>query len=104
VENNSSPVPVQDAFFGVYMNELKLLSPLFYDLIERANKIEALTPELMDEFYAKIGSHESFLPELIAVIGPATFELLVRYYGGESFKIPKADDIIKFVRNPNEGL
>lgn len=80
------------------MKEPKILPPLFMEMIDRVDKVEALTPEIMARFYAIIDEHETFLPELIAAIGPATFELLVKYYGGRKFRLPKADEIIKMVK------
>jgi len=74
---------------------------VFGELIERANKIEQLTDVVMAEYYAAINNDESLIPEVVSILGPNTFELLVKYFGGHTIRIPKSEDILATVRRNN---
>ena len=76
------------------MPEPSLLPPIFRELIDAADNLEKLTPEVWDSFYGAIGEDESLIPELVCVLGPHTFEVLIQYFGGQTLKLPKAGDIV----------
>lgn len=83
------------------MDDITILPVVFDELIERANKIEQLTDAVMADYYAAINGDESLIPEVISILGPNTFELLVKYFGGHTIQIPKSDDILATVRRNN---
>jgi len=83
------------------MDDSNLLPMVFGELIERANKIEQLTDVVMAEYYAAINNDESLIPEVVSILGPNTFELLVKYFGGHTIRIPKSEDILATVRRNN---
>jgi hypothetical protein len=76
------------------MNEPSILPPIFKELIDIADNLDKLTPEVLDGYYAAVGEDESLIPELISVLGPHTFETLIRYFGGHTIKLPKVGDIV----------
>lgn len=80
------------------MSDTDLLSPIFQELIGKAEKIGTLTPEVVEEFCALIGDDPSFTPELVNIVGPATFLYLVQFFGGQTFTIPEIDGIVERVR------
>jgi len=77
------------------MPEPSLLPPIFRELIDAADNLEKLTPEAWESFYSAIGEDENLLPELVCVLGPNTFETLIRYFGGQTLKLPKPGDILR---------
>lgn len=84
-----------------------LLSPIFQELITKAEKIPTLTPEVIEEFCTLIGGDTNFTPELVTIIGPVTFLYLVQFFGGQQFTIPEIDDIlerVKFARSQDAEL
>jgi len=97
-------LPVWGASF---MAEADLLSPIFLELITKAEKIPTITPKVVEEFCALIGGDTDFTPELVNIIGPATFLYLVQFFGGQKFTIPEIDDIlerVKFARSQDAEL
>lgn len=83
------------------MENSSILPVVFTELIERVNKIEQLNCSVMSEYYASINSEESLVPELVSLLGPDSFELLVKYLGGYTIRIPKTEDILATVRRNN---
>lgn len=68
---------------------------LFNTLIGQALKLESITPEVLDAYFANISEDESFVPELVSMVGPPTFLLLIEHFGGCSIPIPKIQDVIR---------
>lgn len=71
---------------------------ILYDLLDRAEKLDDLTPETMWEYLGLLNEDESFLPEVVAIVGPVTFTMMVQHIGGQSVKLPKPEDIIRKVK------
>lgn len=71
---------------------------ILYDLLNRAEKLDDLAPDTVWEYLELLNEDESFLPEVVAIVGPATFTLLVQHMGGQSVRVPKPEDIIRKVK------
>ncbi len=80
------------------MQENNLIPEIFYSLMDQADKLDQLDESVLSRYYELLNDATSFIPELVAVIGPDAFELLVKNYGGRTITIPSADNIISFVR------
>jgi len=80
------------------MNDTTLIPDIFLTLMAQADKIEELDEETMSQYYELLNDAPSFMPELVAIVGPEVFEILVKNYGGRSMQIPTADQIISLVR------
>jgi hypothetical protein len=80
------------------MQENNLIPEIFYSLMDQADKLEQLDESVLSRYYELLNDVTSFVPELVAVIGPDAFELLVKNYGGRTITIPSADNIISYVR------
>ena len=76
---------------------------VLYGLLEQVDTLENLTPEVTWQFVFSLNDDESFLPELVAAIGPDNFLLLVKHLGGQSIRIPKPDDILRRVKKMGDG-
>jgi hypothetical protein len=84
------------------MNDLDIVPAILQDLVDRANSVEQVTPEVLEEYFTLLDNDESFVPELIAMVGRDTFGVFVRCFGGQSLRIPRAEDILGAVRRSHE--
>ena len=91
---------VQTASFLLWglMAENNLVPDIFYSLMDQAEKLDKLDEPMLSKYYELLNDATNFLPELVAIIGPSTFELLVKNYGGRTISIPTADNILNLVR------
>jgi hypothetical protein len=80
------------------MEEHDLIPEVFFSLMDQADKLGELDEETMQRYYETLNDAFSFLPELVAVIGPDAFELLVKNYGGRTITIPSPETILGDVR------
>lgn len=71
---------------------------ILYDLLNRADKLEELTPETLWEYFELLNDDESFIPEVVAMLGPVTFAMLVQHLGGQVVRVPKPEDILRRVK------
>lgn len=85
------------------MEDNNFIPELFFSLIEQADKFAALDEASWEAYYESLNTAPSFIPELVAVIGPGAFELLVKNYGGRSITIPTADNILSIARKNASG-
>lgn len=87
------------------MQENNLIPEIFFSLMDQADKLAALDEVTLNRYYELLNDVASFVPELVAVVGPDAFELLVKNYGGRTITIPTADNIISLVRKnePSDG-
>ena len=53
-------------------------------------------------FLVILSTEESLIPELVAILGPQNFVVLVQYFGGHTLAIPKASTILQKVNNDND--
>lgn len=83
------------------MAEPFALPAVFKELIDNADNLDSLTEETWEAFYALLATDETLLAELVSVLGPANFVVLVQYFGGQTIKLPKAGEILKKVKNDN---
>jgi len=74
------------------------LPPVFYDMLDRATVTDKLTSDIVTEYCDIIQEDESFLPDLLSVIGTEAFETMVKYHGGQSFCVPRAEEILAKVK------
>jgi hypothetical protein len=81
------------------MLEPFILPPIFVELIENADNLAALDEKTWEEFFCLLGEDETLLPELVAVLGPQNFMVLVQYFGGQTIRLPRAGEILKRVHN-----
>lgn len=84
------------------MDENSLLPPIFGELIAAVNDIEQVDGAVIEAYCMALDDEESFIPELIGIIGPMAFRMLVCYYGGQSVRVPQAEEILNKVRSTNE--
>lgn len=75
-----------------------LIPEIFMSLMDQADKLAELDESTMNRYYEVIGEAHTFIPELVSIIGPDAFGLLVKHYGGRSLTIPTPDQILKTVR------
>ena len=80
------------------MEDTDLVPEIFFSLMDQADKLDELDEPIMESYYDALNDVSSFIPELVAVIGPEAFELLVKNYGGRTLTIPNADAILTIVR------
>lgn len=80
------------------MEDTDLIPEIFFNLMDQASKLDELDEGTMQQYYDALNEVSNFIPELVAVIGPEAFELLVKNYGGRSLTIPSADAILTIVR------
>jgi len=85
------------------MNDTNLIPDIFLTLMVQADKIAELDEETMSRYYELLNDVHSFMPELVAIVGPEVFEILVKNYGGRSMQIPTADQILSFVRKNGQS-
>ncbi len=84
------------------MDDLDIVPAIFQDLVSRADNVEKLTPETLEEYFTLVDEDESFVPELISVLGRDTFSVFIRCFGGQSLRIPRAEDILGAIRRSHE--
>jgi hypothetical protein len=80
------------------MGDISVVPKILYDLLDQAEALEGLTPEIMWEYLATLNEDESFIPDLVAIVGPSTFALLVKHLSGQAFRVPKPEDILRKVK------
>lgn len=86
------------------MNESELVLPeVFYTLLDQRTKAATITPALLAEYCEVVKNDPTFLPELLAVIGPDKLIELIQNYGGVPLDIPTPNDILSTVRKSNES-
>lgn len=86
------------------MEESDLVLPeVFYTLLDQRTKATAITPTLLAEYCELMKNDPTFLPELLAVIGPDKLIELIQTYGGVPLDIPTPNDILSTVRKSNES-
>jgi hypothetical protein len=74
------------------------LPQIFYDMLDKADVTDKLTSDIIATYCEGIQEDESFLPDLLAVIGPEAFETMVKYHGGQTFHVPRAEEILSKVK------
>lgn len=79
------------------MDEHDLIPEIFFNLMDQADKLAELDDETMDRYYEVIGESHTFIPELISIIGPEAFKLLVKHFAGRAISVPTPDQILKAV-------
>lgn len=84
------------------MGDSSVAPKILYDLLNKADALEGLTPDTVWQFLTILNEDESFLPEVVAMVGPATFTLLVKHIGGQTIRIPKPEDILRRVKRANK--
>jgi hypothetical protein len=86
------------------MQENNLVPEIFYDFMNQVEKLKQLDESVMNQYYGLLNGATNFLPELVAVIGPEAFELLVKNYGGRTVTIPSAETILNSVRKNEPNI
>jgi len=84
------------------MSDLSI-PPIFKDLLDQTSKQLSLTPEIMDSYFEYLNDDESFIPELVAIVGPVSFITLIKSLGGQTIQIPRAEEILKIIRKVGHG-
>jgi hypothetical protein len=85
------------------MDETNLVPEIFFTLMNQADKLEELDDATLWRYYSLIDNDPSFIPELVAIVGPDIFAMLVHNFGGQKITIPTADQILSFVRKHEEA-
>jgi hypothetical protein len=70
------------------------LPQVFYDMLDRVNISDKLNQDIITEYCTHIQGDETFLPDLLSIVGPEAFESMVRYHGGQYFYVPRADEVL----------
>ena len=76
------------------MDNPNILPPIFGELINSADYVAQIDAKVIEAYCLSLDDEESFMPELIGIIGPMAFKMLVCYYGGQSMRIPLPEDIL----------
>jgi len=76
------------------MDNPNILPPIFGELISLADKVGQIDENVIEAYCLSLDDDESFMPELVGIIGPMAFQMLVCYYGGQSMRIPCPEDIL----------
>lgn len=74
------------------------IPPVLKDILSRIEVGDVLSEEDFISFFEVIGEQESFLPELVCVVGLETFMSLVSVLGGTTIKIPEMQEISRAVK------
>ena len=74
------------------------LPQIFYDMLDKADTADKLTSDIIANYCESIQEEESFLPDLLDVIGPEAFETMVKYHGGQTFYVPGVEEILAKVK------
>jgi len=83
------------------MENTNILSPIFGELIALADQVAQIDDEVIEAYCMTLDNEESFIPELIGIIGPMAFKQLVCYYGNQSIRIPAPEEILdRLKENP----
>lgn len=83
------------------MDDTNILPPVFGELITQADRVAQIDGTVIEGYCMTLDDEESFVPELMGVIGPMAFQQLVCYYGGQSIRIPRPEEILdKMKENP----
>jgi hypothetical protein len=85
------------------MDETNLVPEIFYTLMNQVEKLEELDETTLWRYYDGLDNDPSFIPELVSLVGPEIFGLLVKYFGGKSIPIPTAEQILSIVRKNDEA-
>jgi hypothetical protein len=75
------------------------LPEIFSDLISFADSLGSLTEEGVEHYCELLQEDHSLTPELLAVVGASTFKQIVAALGGQSLKIPRAEEILKRIQD-----
>ena len=76
------------------MDNPNILPPVFGELINLADHVAKIDDKVIEAYCLSLDDDESFVPELIGIIGPMAFQMLVCYYGGQSMRIPFPEEIL----------
>jgi len=68
---------------------------IFYELSNRANKAEKITPEEIELYVVALKEDTTFLPEVIAITGVDIFLELVTKLGGQRIFFPTPEKMCK---------
>ena len=80
------------------MDDTNILPPVFGELITLADQIAQTDEKVIEAYCMTLNDEESFVPELVGVIGPMAFRLLVCYYGGQSIRIPCPEEVLNTLK------
>ncbi len=76
------------------MDNLNILPPIFGELIALADQVAQIDAKVIESYCLSLDDEESFMPELVGIIGPMALQMLVCYYGGQTIRIPLPEDIL----------
>ena len=75
------------------------LPQIFYDLLDKATVADRISSDTIQQYCDKVREEESFLPDLLDIVGLEAFETMVQYHGGQKIQIPRPEEVIAKVRN-----
>lgn len=72
---------------------------IFFKLAAQARNTDELSENMITSFLAVNTVQESFIPEVVALVGEKDFVELIKLLGGKTIKIPTVTDILTSFSN-----